>query len=169
MSPLRFTRITLALASVPLVAGVSSATAQQPAPANQGTITAIGSASLRPVPTDAKSNDSIAAAVRAARHTAIPRALGDARARATLLADAGNLKLGALLGIADATASPFFYSPFGQDGTFGPGKYCGLVARYRTTRVNGIFHRKLISRARTCRVPRQVTATEAVTFATSAG
>lgn len=167
MSPVRLTRASLALAVLPLAVATSSAAAQSPAPANQGTITAIGSASVRPVPVDAKSNASIAAAVAAARHAAIPRALGDARSRAQLLADAGGLKLGALVGIADATASPFFFSPYGQDGTFGPGKYCGLVSHYRTTRKNGVFHRKLISRSRSCRVPRQVTATEAVTFATS--
>lgn len=167
MSPARSTRLALALVAVPSALGTSEAAAQTPAPSTQGTIIAIGSASVRPVPADAKSNDSIAAAVSAARHEAIPRALGDARARASLLADAGNLKLGALLSIADGTTSPFFYSPFGQDGTFGPGKYCGLVSHYRTTRTNGIYRRKLLSRTRSCRVPRQVTATETVTFATS--
>lgn len=160
-------RPTIALALLMPTLAVSSAAAQAPAsPPAVGTITAIGNASVKPVPTDRNDNASIAAAVRRARHEAIIKAVGDARARAALLAGAGGLTLGALIGIADSSQFPYYYGPYGQDGTFGPGKYCGLVSHYRNTRKNGVFRRKLISRTRACRVPRLVSAAEAVTFTT---
>jgi hypothetical protein len=157
-------------AAVALAAGVLAGTASAQAPATPapGTITAVGTASIKPTPDDANSNDSIAAAVRQAKRTAIPSAVSDARNRAVLLAAAGNLKLGALLGIADVPSSPFF-GGFGQDGTFGPGRFCGMVSRYRTTRSkSGAVRRKLVGRTRRCRVPDRVIATEAVTFASGA-
>ena len=74
-----------------------------------------------------------------------------------------------MISIEDTAPSPFFGSPYGQDGTFGPGKYCGLVTRYRTTRSpSGAVRRTPIGRTRRCRFPTQVTATETVTFATTA-
>lgn len=157
--------LTAALLTAALAAP-AAATAQAPAP-GPGTVSAIGTSSVTPKPADANSNDSIAAAVREARRAAIPRAVSDARNRAALLAAAGGLKLGALIGLADVSSSPFFGSPFGQDGTFGPGRFCGPVARFRTTRTSdGRVRRRVVGRTRRCRVPRQVTATETVTFAT---
>lgn len=167
MSSVLNLRITLVLATTSLAAGAlsASASAQQPSLATPGTITAVGTSSVKPAPEDPKSNDSIAAAVREARRAAIPRAVADARNRAILLAEAGDLKLGALVAIADTTPSPFFGGSYGQDGTFGPGRYCGQVSRYRTTRLaNGRFQRKFLGRTRRCRIPTQITATEAVTF-----
>ena len=170
MSPALNLRTLFAVAAVSLAGGVlaSSATAQAPASPAPGTITAIGTASIKPTPENPNSNDSIAAAVREAKRTAIPSAVSDARNRAVLLAAAGNLKLGALIGIADTPSSPFF-GGFGQDGTFGPGRFCGMSPRYRITRSpNGVRRRKLIGRTRRCRVPSQIIATEAVTVATAA-
>ena len=170
MSLVPHSRAGLAVAASLLATGALSTTAsaQAPAPA-PGVVSAIGTASVKPVPEDATSNASILAAVRKAKRDAIPQAVADARNRAQLLAAAGDLKLGALISIEDGSAaSPFFYSSYGQDGTFGPGKFCGLVTRYRTTRLaSGAVRRTRIGQTRRCRVPTQVTATETVTFATA--
>lgn len=170
MSPASSLRNLIVVAAVALAAGVfaGAATAQAPATPAPGTITAIGTATVKPAPDDANSNDSIAAAVRQAKRTAIPRAVADARNRAVLLAAAADFKLGALLGIADVTSAPFF-GGFGEDGTFGPGRFCGIVNRYRIIRSkSGPVRRKLVGRTRRCRVPNRIIATEAVTFATGA-
>lgn len=162
---LRHVVLTTALLAVALVAP-AAATAQAPAP-GPGTVIAIGTSSVTPKPADPSNNESIAAAVREAREAAIPRAVSDARNRATLLAAAGGLKLGALIGVADVLSFPFFGSPYGQDGTFGPGRFCGLVPQFRTTRTSGgRTRRRIVGQKRRCRVPMQVTATETVTFAT---
>lgn len=164
-------RTGLAVAASVLALGAlsSTAAAQAPVPGpGPGTVAAIGTASVKPTPEDATSNASILAAVREARRLVIPRAAGDARARAALLATAGGLKLGALVGIEDTAPSPFFGSSYGQDGTFGPGRFCGLVTRYRTTRSpSGAIRRTRIGRTRRCRIPTQVAATVTVTFATT--
>lgn len=162
-------RTGLAVAASVLATGVlsSTATAQVPVP-GPGTVSAIGSASVKPTPENKTSNASILAAVREARRLVIPRAAGDARSRAALLATAGGLKLGALISIEDTAPSPFFGSSYGQDGTFGPGKFCGFVTRYRTTRTpSGALRRTRTGRTRRCRIPNQVTATVTVTFATA--
>lgn len=169
MSPVSNLRTTTVVAAVALAAGgfAPAAGAQAPAGPPPGTITAIGTASVKPTPDDPNSNESIAAAVREAKRTAIPSAVADARNRAVLLAAAGDLKLGALIGIADVGPSPFF-GGFGQDGTFGPGRFCGIVPRVRITRSKtGVVRRRPVGRTRRCRVPNQIIATEAVTFATS--
>lgn len=151
-----------------MAAAPAAAVAQTPATATPGTVIAIGTASVKPTPADAKSNASIAAAVREARRVAIPRAIGNARARAALLAGAGGLTLGAVTGVADTSALPFFGSPYGEDGTFGPGRYCGIVTTFkRIKRPDGRVTRKATGHQRRCRVPMQVTATESVTFAAS--
>lgn len=163
-------RSALAVAASVLAAGALTATASaQAPPAGPGTVAAIGTASVKPTPDNATSNASILAAVREARRDAIPRAVADARNRAVLLAAAGDLKLGALISIEDsASGSPFYFSPYGQEGTFGPGKFCGMVNRYRTTRTaSGAVRRTRIGRIRRCRIPTQITATVTVTFATT--
>lgn len=169
MSLVPYLRSGLAVAASVLATGALSATASAQAPTTgPGTVAAIGTASVKPTPEDATSNASIIAAVREARRAAIPRAVADARNRAVLLAAAGDLKLGALISIEDTASSSPFFSPYGQEGTFGPGRFCGLVTRYRTTRLaSGRVRRTRIGRSRRCRVPTQVTATETVTFATT--
>ncbi len=171
MSPvLNLRNLLVAAAVMALAAGIvtGTAAAQAPASPGPGTLTAIGTASVKPTPDDANSNDSIAAAVREAKRTAIPSAVADARNRAVLLAAAAGLKLGALIGIADVASSPFF-GGFGQDGTFGPSRFCGMVSRFRTTRSKtGVVRRRRVGRTRRCRVPDRIIATEAVTFASGA-
>jgi hypothetical protein len=75
--------------------------------------------------------------------------------------------LGALVAIGDQGALP--YGPFGSygaEGTFGPGRFCGNVPRYRTTRLaNGRVRRTRIGTRRTCRIPSRVGTTVSVVFA----
>lgn len=149
----------------PAVAG-----AQATSPSGSGTVTAIGSAVVAPDPGDRNSNTSIRKAVARAQTAVLPLAIRAARARARVLAAESGLTLGALVGIADQPPSPF--SPFGiygVEGTFGPGSYCGNVARYRTVRMaNGTIRRTRLGTRRLCRVPNRVGATVSATYATAA-
>ena len=157
-------RRTAAAAGVLALLIAAPASAQT---ASVDTVTAIGSATVKPTPADRTSNASILAAVRAAKREAIPRAIGDARARALLLAASGRLQLGGLVGVADAQSSQFFsFGPYADGGTFGPSRFCGTVTRYKTTRLaNGRIKRTANGKHRVCRIPTFITATEAVTYA----
>lgn len=164
--------LTLALVAAATGGLAAQASGQAPAAAGPGTITATGTATVKPTPADAHSSDSIAAAVKAAKAKALPRAITDARFRGQKLADAAGLKIGALISIADSEQSVYFggsfFGPFGVDGTFGPGKFCGNVPQFKTTHLaNGRITRKRIGTHRICRVP-QVVETVSVTFATIA-
>ncbi len=163
----RRTPLVLAALAVTAVAlPTASAGAQAPAP---GTITATGSAAVTPTPEDRRSNASIARAVEEAQAEALPLAIRAARDRAGALARESGLTLGALVGIGDQGAVPFgYFGPYGAEGTFGPGRFCGNVARYRTTRLaNGRVRRTRIGTRRTCRVPRTVGTAVSVVFATA--
>jgi hypothetical protein len=161
-------RLALACAiGASLAIGATSAAAQVAAPP-PNTISATGSAQVEPKPFDKKSNNSIKKAVAAARAKAIPLAIANGRARAATLSQASGLKLGALISIADAGAAPFYFGgPFGEDGSFGPGEYCGKVTRaIIKRRADGT--RKVVGRrtSRVCRVPRYVSANFVLVFAT---
>jgi hypothetical protein len=148
------------------LACAAPAAAQAPAPPN--TITVTGTGVVTPAPQDRKSNASIAKAVEDAEAAATPLAIADGRARAADLARVAGMTLGPLVAISEGAASPFgFYGPvYGQQGTFGPGKFCGTV-RTPIFRRTPSGARKLVrTRARhTCRVPPQVTESLGMTFA----
>lgn len=152
-----------------LAAAPTPAAAQEPLPAPSGTIAAVGSATVKPTPRDRKSERSIAKAVADAKAEVLPSAIASANARAKVLAEQSGLGLGALIGIADQAPSPFGFSgPFGGEGTFGPGRYCGIVPRFRITRLaNGSVRRKRIGSRRSCRVPTAIATTVTVTYATA--
>ena len=120
-------------------------------------------------PEDRKSNASIKAAVEAADASARPKALAEARERAAELAQVAGLTLGAITSISDAPAAPFYGPyPYALQGTFGPGKYCGITRSSHLRRdSNGRLHRVLGKRHRVCRVPPAVTVSLTVTFAAS--
>ncbi len=144
--------------ALPTVAG-----AQAPVPA--ATVEAYGTGSVKPVPKDEKSNTSIAASVQVAQDKALPRAVADARTQAQELARAAGLTLGALTSVSnDSQPSPFF-TPYGQEGTFGPGRYCGTVRTPRYKTVNGKRVRVGTRTRRSCRVPTTVTRTVKLTYA----
>ena len=160
-------RTPLVLAALAVTAAglpAASAGAQAPAP---GTVSASGSAFVEPEPENRRSNESIARAVEQAQEEALPLAIRAARERAGALATQSGLVLGALIAVGDAGPSPFgYYGPFGAEGTFGPGRYCGNVPRYRTTRLaNGRVRRTRIGTRRTCRIPSAVGTTVSVVFA----
>lgn len=161
-------RVAVCLSTVAvtvLVPGVAGA--QQPA--SPATITAIGTATIKPEPVNRRSNESIRRAVRDAQADVVPRALADARTRAQRLAAAANLTLGPLQSVSDVPPSPFGpFGPFGEGGTFGPGRFCGTVPRFRTRRLaNGRIRRVRVGTRRLCRTPSQVVGTVSLTYAVS--
>lgn len=152
----------LAVCSGP--AAAQQPTVQTPAP---NTVSAIGTARVKPEPNDRKSNDSIKRAVKVARQQAIPKALADGRERAANLAALAGLPLGALISVGETAPSPFgYFGPYGDDGTFGPGRYCGTI-RTSVFRTDAQGRRQRVgSRARrTCRIPPYVTASLTVVYA----
>jgi uncharacterized protein DUF541 len=152
------------IAAALLVAALppASAAAQQPA----RTVAAQGVASARVTPpSDRKHEAPIRAAVEAAESKALPRAIADAREKATDLAKLAGLTLGPIVSISDAPASP--YGPFfGPYGTFGPDRFCGTLrtAVFRRDK-NGKRVRVGTRSRHTCRVPSTVTSSVTVTFA----
>jgi hypothetical protein len=144
--------------------GPAVAQAQTPAAKS---VTAVGTAEVKVEPANRHSNDSIKAAVEKAEADAQPKALAAARDDAARLAQTAGLTLGAVTSISDAPSSPYFF-PYGIQGTFGPGKYCGNtrsvhvkhLANGKTKRVVGKLHR-------VCRVPSEAVVSVTVTFAAS--
>jgi hypothetical protein len=144
---------------------VPAAGAQAPAKS----VTTIGASTAGVKPADRKSNASIKAAVDAADASARPKAIVAARERATELAQAAGLVLGAITSVSDAPALPY-YGPFGApyalQGTFGPGRFCGQVRTWHRVRgSDGRLRRVLGKRHRVCRIPPSVTVSLTVTFA----
>jgi hypothetical protein len=136
------------------------------AQAQDRSVSSQGAASVKvKAPSDRKHEAPIRAAVEAAEHKALPRAIADARDKATELAQLAGLTLGPIVSISDAPTSP--YGPFfGFYGTFGPDRFCGTI-RTAVFKTNKAGKRVRVgSRSRhTCRVPATVTSTVTVTFA----
>ena len=133
MSP-RSLRLAVVLvpASCLLGAFTAPAGAQVPAPR---TVTAIGYAQAEVAPKDRHSNSSIDAAVEEAESAALPLAIAAGRERATELASAAAMTLGALLAVTELDTGSRLYGPLGPvAGTFGPGRYCGRVPRFVSRR-----------------------------------
>lgn len=146
-------------------AGPAAAQQQQQQPS---TITATGSATVKPEPADRMSETSIAAAVREAKKKLLPLAVAAARARAVEIGQATGLTVGAVQSVSDAPFSPFFGNNFGEEGTFGPGRFCATVGRFRLIRRDGrIVGRKRIGSRRSCRVPSRIATTLSITYAAS--
>jgi hypothetical protein len=160
--------VILALAAPAALAAVPAA-AQAPAPAP--TITAIAVGQVKVEPSDRTSNDAIAKAVKAAVEQATPKAIAAGRERGAELAAAAGLTLGRLVSVADTPSTPFgpFYGPYGQQGTFGPGRFCGNVPRFKIKRnaQGRVVSRKRVGTRHTCRVPASVSASVTMTFEAS--
>jgi hypothetical protein len=171
MSARHPSRLPVILALALVAAALAAVPAVAQAPAATPTITAIATAQVKVVPTDRNSNDAIAKAVKAAVEQATPKAIAAGRERGAELAAAAGLTLGRLLSVADTPASPFgpFYGPYGQQGTFGPGRYCGNVPRFKVKRnaQGRVVSRKRVGTRRTCRVPASVSASVTMTFEAS--
>jgi hypothetical protein len=140
----------------------AAAHAQTPAP--DRTIQATGVASVKvKAPSDRTHEAPIRAAVEAAEEKALPRAVAEARSKATDLAKLSGLTLGAVVSISDSGTSP--YGPFFY-GTFGPDRFCGTIRTPVFKRgKDGKRHRVGTRTRHTCRVPPTVTSTITVTFA----
>src|SRR3954453_20310628 len=125
---------TLTIATALLGVAAPAASAQAPP-----TITATGSATAKPDPSDRQSETSIREAVEAANAKALPKAIADAREHAGELATAAGLKLGPLVSVADGTANgyPFIYA----FGTFGNGHFCGQARNFHSVVRNGVRRR----------------------------
>jgi uncharacterized protein YggE len=155
---------TAALATTPAAAQVPV-----PPPTLPNTITVTGSAQVTPKPRDRKREASIKKAVADARRAAIPLAIGNGQGRAATLSKLSGIALGKLISIAEAAPSPFYYpGAYGEDGTFGPGKYCGTV-RSAIVRRDAQGRPHVVGRRsrHTCRVPRVVSANLILVFSTA--
>jgi hypothetical protein len=94
-------------------------------------VDAEGVAAARVEPSDRDSSRSIKRALSTARREATPRAVADAARRARLAARASPLRLGPLVSVSEAQ-SPYYYGATFYEtalGTFGPGRFCGIVRR----------------------------------------
>jgi hypothetical protein len=152
----------LLVASTVAVMLPASAHAQTPGP--DRTVEATGVASVKvKAPSDRTHEAPIRAAVEAAEEKALPRAVVEARSKATDLAKLSGLTLGAIVSISDTGTSP--YGPFFY-GTFGPDRFCGTTRTpvYKRGK-DGKRHRVGTRTRHTCRVPSTVTSTVSVTFA----
>ena len=159
-----------ALLAAMLVAGSGSSARAQGTAAGK-TVTAIGLGQVTVTPKDRHNNASIVAAVEASEAKAIPQAVQSARERATKLAQAGGLTLGAVQSVEEVQNQFPFYGPGGPNAypaPFGKDKYCGDERRPRVRRdANG---RRRVVGTRTvhvCRPPQFVIVNLSVTFAAS--
>jgi uncharacterized protein YggE len=120
------------------------------------TVEAYGSAAIPVEPPDRHSNRSITQAVLEARRAAIPAAAAAARRNAGTAARSAGLELGGIVSLAEE--QPFY--PYDVTlGTFGPGRFCGVVRRpiVRRDPDTGRFRVVGRTRRRRCNVPRTVT------------
>lgn len=133
------------------------------------TLTVTGSAQVKPKPRDRSSNASIAKSVAVARRKAIPLAVGNGQGRAATLAQATGVTLVELVATSSSSPSvPFYVGPYyGEDGTFGPGKYCGTV-RSPIFRTDASGRRKVVGtrKRHSCRVPSFVNVSLEMTWTT---
>lgn len=157
---------TLVGASVAL-AGLGSA---GPAAAQSGTdrtVSAIGVGSMRPDPTDRRSNRAIRRAVEDARRETVGLALDAAEDRASLLAAAAGLTLGGLLAVEETVTALPWESDYATLGAFGPGVYCRRFRRPIVRRRDGRRHVVGHRTRRVCVVPDSVSTRVQVTYAAS--
>jgi hypothetical protein len=120
----RATRAAAAIVTFAIAGGDTGA-------ANGRAVAAEGIAASRVEPRDRDSSRSIKRALLTARRVVTPRAAADAARRARLAAGAADLRLGELVSVSE-TPPVFYYGPAFYEtalGTFGPGRFCGIVRR----------------------------------------
>jgi hypothetical protein len=166
----------MTLAAAVLAAGgvtavaLGSGGAAPPPPADPPafTVVAVGTAQ-RPVKAPARRTDAtIDRAVRAALAAGIPGAVAAARREAEALAGAAALRAGRIVGIRRDVSQPPYFD--GDEGRFGPGKWCGRIYSGRRTveRPDGTTRR--VSRFRHgCQVPKTANVRVTATFAAELG
>ena len=135
------------------------------APAQDRTVTAIGTGIARVKPGDRHDNASIRRAVDRATSRALPRAIADAKRDASSLAASYRLTLGDVISVAETLPSPFGGFGYAEaEGPFGPGRYCGQIRRSVIRRIDG-RRRRVVRSRRICTFPRQVSQSVTVTYA----
>lgn len=153
--------VLVAGAAAIAVPALSGAKGEQPQPASPTplyTIVAQGSASEVVRADDKDGQRRIARSVRAAHTRALPQAVRAARGEGLQLARAAGLVLGPIVSVDETRQSPGFYYSFGR---FGPGRYCGTIAR----RIKTSSGRRKTVRRRRCFAPDREEVSLAVTFA----
>jgi hypothetical protein len=172
--PARRTASLASLAAAVAATLVAAPAAQAQAPGPTRTLTAV-TAGRATVAREglAQNSKAIGAAVEAARERAIRLAIANAREEAQRLAAAGGVTLGPLVSVSEPPPSPFLGGPlggpYGAEGTFGPGRFCGQI---RTPIRRRNAQGRLVSTGRVrsrfgCRVPPEVAQTVTATFAVS--
>jgi uncharacterized protein YggE len=145
------------------VLSASAAQAQSPAP--DRTVAATGAASVKVIaPKDRTHEGPIHAAVEAAEAKALPRAIAEARSKATELARLSGLTLGPIVSISDTPSAP--YGPYGFYSRFGPDRFCGTVRTsvFKRSKTTGKRVRVGSRSRRICQIPPTVVSTVTVTF-----
>jgi hypothetical protein len=120
----RAIRAAAAIVTFAIVGGGSGA-------ASRRSVAAEGIASSRVEPRRRDNSRSIKRALLTARRAVTPRAAADAARRARLAAGAADLRLGPLVSVSE-TPPAYYYGPAFYEtalGTFGPGRFCGIVRR----------------------------------------
>src|SRR5947209_12291292 len=153
--------------SVLLTASVVGLLAVAPstAAAQAGSVTATGTGQTRVLPSNRRSNASIAAAYDAARRASITGAIAQAHEYALQYAHALGMTLGPAVSVSDQQSGGF-YGPGGYfGGPFGPGRFCGTLRQPVFKTVSG--RRKVVrtKRVHRCIVPRFAYTTLSVTYA----
>ena len=156
-------RLVISAGLLAALSAAPSAVAQ--APAAPETVTATATARVDVQRPTRLSDRTIAAAVERARRDLAPEALVLVRREAVALGYAAGVRVGRLISLQDSPLGPFGPFDYQAQGTFGPGRFCGQVARVRVRTVNGQRRRVRVGSRRTCRVPPQVSRTVSATYA----
>ena len=154
--------VTAALATAMALAGGGSPPTDSSAP-DVRTVVTRGTARLKIVTPQQRSDRTIEHSVRAARRDAYPRAVKAARRDAAALAAAAGLTLAGPLGAARDT-SPYGYWD-ADSGRFGPGRWCGRIVTSRLVTGSDGIRRRVHRSHRACPIPRDMQVRITVTFA----
>ena len=155
---------TFAVAAVVAFAAVS---APALAATTAGSVTATGTAQVRVKPKNRHNQQSIKAAVDAAKHAGIKQAINDAKEYAEQYASAAGLTLGPIVAVSDVVSSFGPYGPLGIGsflGPFGPGRFCGTLRQPVFKVVKGRHKLVRFKKVHRCFVPSFETTALAVTY-----
>ena len=163
------TVVAVAVASLACTSPAAAQAPVAPPPLPPTTVTVTGTGTVTPSPLNRKNNASIAKAVSAAEQAAAPLAIANGRASPANVAARKERELGTLLANTEGASGPtpfFFVGPYGgQEGTFGPGKFCGTIRRVVFKTDSAGKRKRVGTRSmHTCRVPPQVAISYGMTF-----
>jgi hypothetical protein len=145
MSELRLVLASAVVSAAVVGAAVATASGPpppEPVPPELRTVVGHGTAAVDVAKPRARTNESIAVVVKAAKEQALPQAVNAARADAIRVSRAAGLTLGKPMG-AEREVSPYGYGGDESDGTWGPNQWCRTwrgkyrchIPRHATVRV----------------------------------